>query len=82
MKLISSRSALILIVIAQFLGTSLWFAGNAVASEIGALLGEPELIASITSAVQFGFIIGTFFYAFLQFRIDFLLEMCFSSVPY
>ncbi|SIN79363.1 MFS transporter [Algoriphagus halophilus] len=64
MKLISSRSALILIVIAQFLGTSLWFAGNAVAPEIGALLGEPELIASITSTVQFGFIIGTFFYAF------------------
>ncbi|WP_296701240.1 MFS transporter [Algoriphagus sp.] len=64
MKMISSRSALILIVIAQFLGTSLWFAGNAVASEIGAILGEPELIASITSAVQFGFIIGTFFYAF------------------
>lgn len=65
MKMISSRSALILIVIAQFLGTSLWFAGNAVASEIGAALGEPDLIASITSAVQFGFIIGTFFYAFL-----------------
>lgn len=64
MKVISSRSALILIVIAQFLGTSLWFAGNAVASEIGVILGEPELIASITSAVQFGFIVGTFFYAF------------------
>lgn len=64
MKVISSRSALILIVIAQFLGTSLWFAGNAVAFEIGSLLGEPGLIASITSAVQFGFIIGTFFYAF------------------
>ncbi len=64
MKMISSRSALILIVIAQFLGTSLWFAGNAVASEIGAILGEKELIASITSAVQFGFITGTFFYAF------------------
>jgi len=62
--MISSKSALILIVIAQFLGTSLWFAGNAVASEIGVILGEPELIASITSAVQFGFIIGTFFYAF------------------
>lgn len=66
MKVISSRSALILIVIAQFLGTSLWFAGNAVSSEIGALLGNPDLIAGITSAVQFGFISGTFFYAFFS----------------
>ena len=66
MKVISSRSALILIVIAQFLGTSLWFAGNAVSLEIGALLGNPDLIAGITSAVQFGFISGTFFYAFFS----------------
>ncbi|MBN3582406.1 MFS transporter [Algoriphagus aestuarii] len=63
MKMISSRSALILIVIAQFLGTSLWFAGNAAAPEISSILGENSLIASITSAVQLGFIIGTFFYA-------------------
>lgn len=63
MKMISSRSALILIVIAQFLGTSLWFAGNAAAPEISSILGGNSLIASITSAVQLGFIIGTFFYA-------------------
>lgn len=66
MKAISSRSALILIVVAQFLGTSLWFAGNAVAFQIGNLLGESEIITSITSAVQLGFIAGTFFYAFFS----------------
>lgn len=62
-KEISSRKALILIVIAQFLGTSLWFAGNAAAPEIGQLLLRPSIVASITSAVQFGFITGTLVFA-------------------
>ncbi|UZD23770.1 MFS transporter [Algoriphagus halophytocola] len=61
--LISSRSALILIVIAQFLGTSLWFAGNAVAPEISSLLQNSDILASITSAVQLGFIVGTLLFA-------------------
>tara|TARA_R110000850_G_scaffold181671_2_gene307085 strand:- start:936 stop:2117 length:1182 start_codon:yes stop_codon:yes gene_type:complete len=60
---ITSRSALILIVIAQFLGTSLWFAGNAVAPEISQLLDLPGILASITSVVQFGFILGTLVFA-------------------
>jgi len=60
---ITSRSALILIVIAQFLGTSLWFAGNAVAPEISQLLELPGILASITSVVQFGFILGTLVFA-------------------
>lgn len=55
-----------LIVIAQFLGTSLWFAGNAVAPELGLLLGKPEIISWITSAVQLGFIAGTLVFAFLS----------------
>ena len=62
----TSRSALILIVIAQFLGTSLWFAGNAAIPEISKILGEPELTASITTAVQFGFISGTLVFAILS----------------
>jgi MFS family permease len=60
---ISSRSALILIVFAQFLGTSLWFAGNAVAPELELLFGEKGLTPLLTSVVQLGFILGTFFYA-------------------
>jgi MFS family permease len=60
---LSSRSALILIVIAQFLGTSLWFAGNAAASEWEGILGREGIVPMLTSVVQFGFIIGTFLYA-------------------
>lgn len=63
-KQISSRSALILIVIAQFLGTSLWFAGNVAAQDFEVLLGTSGMISWITSAVQLGFITGTFLYAF------------------
>lgn len=63
---ITPKSALILIVLAQFLGTSLWFASNAVAPEISILLNDPGLLASITSSVQFGFIIGTLVFAFLS----------------
>lgn len=63
-KQISSRSALILIVIAQFLGTSLWFAGNVAAPELEKLLGSGGLISWITSIVQLGFIVGTFVFAF------------------
>ncbi|REG90312.1 MFS transporter [Algoriphagus antarcticus] len=60
---LTSRSALILIVIAQFLGTSLWFAGNAVAPEISQILGIPGILATITSVVQLGFILGTLVFA-------------------
>ena len=61
--ILSSRSVLILIVIAQFLGTSLWFAGNVAATELELALGSTGLTSWITSAVQLGFITGTFLYA-------------------
>ncbi len=55
-----------LIVIAQFCGISLWFSGNAV---MGNLTDAFQLNASamghLTSAVQFGFIIGTLLFALL-----------------
>ena len=57
---------LTVLVLAQFMGTSLWFAGNAAAPELESLLGETGLVPWITSAVQLGFILGTFGYAFLQ----------------
>jgi MFS family permease len=63
-KQLSSRSALILIVIAQFLGTSLWFAGNVATPDFEIMLGTSGLVSWITSAVQLGFILGTFLYAF------------------
>jgi len=56
-----------LIVFAQFAGTSLWFAGNAVLPQMQELLGYPESALSwLTSAVQLGFILGTLVFAFLN----------------
>ena len=57
---------LTVLVLAQFMGTSLWFAGNAAAPELESLLGQSGLVPMITSAVQLGFIVGTFFYAVFQ----------------
>ncbi|NII85873.1 MFS transporter [Pedobacter sp. SG908] len=54
-----------IIVIAQFLCTSLWFAGNAVLPDIvKSFPTETNLLANLTSMVQFGFISGTLVFAF------------------
>lgn len=54
------------IVGAQFFCTSLWFAGNAVAPDIAAELRlPPGFVATLTSAVQLGFIAGTLSFALL-----------------
>ena len=54
-----------IIVLAQFAGTSLWFAGNAILPDLQPLLHAPGLQSWITSAVQAGFIAGTLVYALL-----------------
>ncbi|GAB3541324.1 MFS transporter [Pontibacter brevis] len=52
------------IVFSQFAGTSLWFAGNAVLPELQASLQLQEgALGLLTSAVQFGFILGTLCFA-------------------
>ncbi|MEL7122196.1 MAG: MFS transporter [Bacteroidota bacterium] len=54
------------IVISQFCCTSLWFAGNAVMSELVANFKLAEsALGHLTSAVQFGFISGTLTFALL-----------------
>lgn len=54
-----------LIVCSQFMGTSLWFAGNAVMPGLVSSLGLAESdLGYVTSSVQLGFISGTLFYAF------------------
>ncbi len=54
-----------LIILSQFAGTSLWFAGNAVLPELQQLHDLPAgAVGNITSAVQFGFISGTLTFAF------------------
>jgi MFS family permease len=53
-----------IIVIAQFLCTSLWFAGNAIIQEMASDLHlATSFLAHLTSAIQFGFITGTLVFA-------------------
>ena len=55
-----------IIIFSQFTGTSLWFAGNAVISDLQRNWDLAEQsVGYITSAVQLGFIIGTLVFAFL-----------------
>lgn len=61
------KAILLIIVIAQFLCTSLWFAGNGVMQDLTSNFGFPEnALGYLTSAVQFGFIIGTLISAILS----------------
>lgn len=59
------NAQLIVVVFAQFAGTSLWFAGNAILPALQPLLRDTGLMSWITSAVQLGFISGTLGYALL-----------------
>jgi MFS family permease len=53
------------IILSQFAGTSLWFAGNAVIGDLQLEWGlSPASLSYITSSVQLGFIAGTLFFAF------------------
>lgn len=55
------------IVLSQFAGTSLWFAGNAVLGDLQREWGLPaDSLGYVTSAVQFGFICGTLVFAFFM----------------
>ena len=54
------------IIYSQFTGTSLWFAGNAVLTDLQHSWGLTEQSAGhVTAAVQLGFISGTLLFAFL-----------------
>jgi len=56
-----------LIVLSQFAGTSLWFAGNAVLPELKETFQLSEYaISQVTSAVMLGFIAGTLVFAFFS----------------
>lgn len=58
------KPVLITIILAQFLCTSLWFAGNAVIVDIAAALNtNPAFLANQTSFIQGGFIMGTLLFA-------------------
>ena len=60
------RRILPAIIISQFAGTSLWFAGNAVLPDLQRLWGlSPRALGYMTSSVQLGFIAGTLVFAVL-----------------
>ena len=60
------KKILSIIVLSQFLCTSLWFAGNAILPDIIVTLHlHPNFLAHLTSAVQVGFITGTLVFAVL-----------------
>jgi predicted MFS family arabinose efflux permease len=53
------------IIVSQFAGTALWFAGNAVVADLQEAWGlADEAVGHVTSAVQLGFIAGTLVFAF------------------
>ena len=55
-----------ILVLAQFAGTSLWFAVNAVMPDLQQQMGWPaSAIGRLTSALQLGFIVGTLVFALL-----------------
>ncbi len=56
-----------IIVLSQFAGTSLWFAGNAVLHDLQLTMHlDQHALANITTAVQIGFITGTLIFAILS----------------
>ena len=58
------RLAVTLIVVAEFLGTSLWFSANAAADDLQRAWGlHAADVGTLTSAVQLGFITGTLVFA-------------------
>ena len=60
------RHVLPVIVLAQFTGTSLWFAINAVMPDLQRQMGwAASDVGRLTSALQLGFIAGTLVFAIL-----------------
>jgi MFS family permease len=72
---------LFIIILSQFAGTSLWFAGNAVLPELQSVFVlDKNAVSSITASVQLGFIAGTFVFALLsvadRFSASFVFFLC------
>ena len=64
--LTAPKRILPILVLAQFAGTSLWFAVNAVMPDLQQQMGWPaSAVGPLTSALQLGFIVGTLVFALL-----------------
>ena len=63
----ASHRVLPVLVLSQFAGTSLWFAGNAVLPDLTTNLGLDQYAVSlVTASVILGFIVGTLVFAILS----------------
>lgn len=61
-----SRTVLYIIILSQFLCTSMWFAGNAIIDQLVLDFRlEEGALSKVTSSVQLGFILGTLSYSLL-----------------
>ncbi len=81
------RLTLPIIVISQFFCTSLWFAGNSIIADLAKDLHlETNVLAHLTSSIQFGFITGTLIFAILTISdrfspsLVFLLSAIFAGI--
>jgi len=64
--LTAPKRILPILVLAQFAGTSLWFAVNAVMPDLQQQMGWPaSAVGRLTSSLQLGFIVGTLVFALL-----------------
>ncbi len=76
----AARRALPLLVIAQFMGTSLWFSVNGVGDDLASAWGlGPAGLGVLTSAVQAGFIVGTLAIALTGFADRFAASRLFAA---
>lgn len=74
------RRILPVLVLSQFAGTSLWFAVNAVMPDLqAAWMLPPTAVATVTSAVQLGFVAGTLVFALLMLADRFAPERVFLA---
>jgi len=77
---VPTRIAIAVIVVAELFGTSLWFSVNAIADALQRQWGITVLdIGHLTSAVQLGFISGTFVIAFSGFADRYSASRIFSG---
>src|SRR5690606_11838321 len=60
-----ARHAIAVVVLAELLGTSLWFSANAAGDDLARAWGLTAAgLGTLTNAVQLGFIAGTFLFSF------------------
>ena len=75
-----ARFAIAVIVVAELLGTSLWFSANAAAADLARAWGlAPADLGTLTNAVQLGFIAGTLVFSLSGFADRYTASRIFAA---